>query len=224
MAKPKFGSPALVLHIGEEQWLRARKASSGGCLIADAIKSQYPHLTGISVDMATVRVSDRKEGKRYTYLTPAIAQHLLLSFDQGWKQPTEEVAIRRAVKIEPMTRGRGVDAAAAVAARRTERIQRAEEKLAAGEQLTLRQQQQLTKDRNAEQATPVERPSSHGPTEIERGVVHGGRPLRQGPAHPNLLRGRNRLFGAKVAAPSEAFQEAVDAAVAQRLAEREPAE
>ena len=51
-------------------------------------------------------------------------------------------------------------------------------------------------------------------------VVYGGRPLPQGEAHPNLLRGRDRHFGAKLADPGEAFREAVEAAVADRLAKQ----
>ena len=42
----------------------------------------------------------------------------------------------------------------------------------------------------------------------------------QGEAHPNLLRGRDRHFGAKLADPGEAFREAVEAAVADRLAKQ----
>ena len=58
----------------------------------------------------------------------------------------------------------------------------------------------------------VEGGSNHG------AVVLGGDPLVQGPPHPNLLRGRDRHFGAKVARPGLAFEEAVEAAVSQRLA------
>ena len=94
MAKrPRYRSPRLDLHIGDEQWKEAVAAASGGCLITDAIKKQYPHLTGVTTDMATIRASDTKQGVRYTYLTPASAQHLLLSFDQGWRQPIEEITI-----------------------------------------------------------------------------------------------------------------------------------
>ena len=39
----------------------------------------------------------------------------------------------------------------------------------------------------------------------------------QGKPHPNLLRGRNRHFGAKLADPGQAFHDAVEAAVAERM-------
>ena len=70
------------------------------------------------------------------------------------------------------------------------------------------------------QAAKKPRPSSRGPASMNReGVVHGGLPAVQGDPHPNLLRGRDRHFGAKTAQPAKAFQEAVDQAVAQKLAE-----
>jgi len=79
----------------------------------------------------------------------------------------------------------------------------------------------LTRMRNP---TPTpERPTSVGPPEVHgssraRPVVVGGRPLPHG-THPNLLRGRDRIFGAKLADPGLAFNEAVEAAVAERLAQ-----
>ena len=50
-------------------------------------------------------------------------------------------------------------------------------------------------------STPA-RPSSKGKAKVAGdGTVVGGRPMGQGPPHPNLLRGRNRIFGAKVRNP-----------------------
>ena len=51
-------------------------------------------------------------------------------------------------------------------------------------------------------------------------VVRGGEPLVQGKAHPNLLRGHDRHFGAKLSHPGDAFQQAVDQAVIQALADK----
>ena len=105
MARGKFASPTLKLRITKDLWDDAVQASSGGCLLVEAIKRQYPHLTGISVDMATVRVSDPKKGLRFTYLTPENGQTLLLSYDQGWAQPDEQdVTLLRAVKVTKMQR------------------------------------------------------------------------------------------------------------------------
>jgi hypothetical protein len=223
MARTKFSSPTLVLKITPEQHERAVKSDSGGCLIADAIKDQYPQLTGITVDMATIRVSDRQAGMRYTYLTPPIAQHLLLAFDQGWPQPADELVVKRAVKITPIMRPKGGPRSrVAVAARREARIAELEAKLAAGEQLDAGETRALGRMRHAKPAP--DRPSTRGAPDIKidstRGaIVYGGNPVPQGKPHPNLLRGRDRHFGAKLADPGEAFREAVDAAVAERLAE-----
>lgn len=225
MARNKFGSPTLDLQITAEQHEQAVKSASGGCLIADAIKSQYPELTGVTVDMATIRVTDRKKGKRYTYLTPPVAQHLLLSFDQGWPNPIEHLRIRRAVNITPITRAKaGRNSVEATAERREARREELQAKVSAGEDLTADEKRALTRANNPKPSQ--ERPSSHGPAEVKvdagpGAIVHGGKPLPKGKSHPNLLRGRDRHFGAKLADPGQAFTEAVEAAVAERLMEGE---
>ena len=212
----KFSSPTLDLEIGPEAYERAIRSASGSCLIADAIKQQYPHLTHVSVDMATVRVSDKKKGIRYTYLTPEAGQMCLLAFDQGWSNPHDRVVLRRAVKIDPIVAAKP-DAptvaahAEAVAARRAAAVtkQARGEELTRGEKISLAHAQR--------QQERVERPSARGGPEVlsvgagEAGgaVVRGGAPLKQGQAHPNVLRGLNRHFGAKLAKGGSAWEEAV---------------
>jgi hypothetical protein len=211
MARSKSGSPTLELHIDAEQRQKAIESSSGGCLIADGIKDQYPQYSGVTVDMATIRVTDREAGFRYTYLTPPAAQHLLLSFDQGWPQPVQDIVLRRAVKITP------IHTAKSAQVTRQMRLQELEEKIAAGEELSPYERRSLGQLRRPP------RPTGPGKTEIKSHggytVVKGGKPLPQGKDHPNLLRGRNRHFGAKLADPGVAFNEAVEAAVAERLAQ-----
>lgn len=213
--KSRAASPRLELHIGPEQRQRAIDSNSGGCLIADAIKNQYPHLSSISVDMATIRVSDRAKGERYTYLTPPAAQHVLLAFDQGWPNPSEQLTIQRAVKITPITRSKQQ------VAERTERLEDLRLKQSAGRELTRAEHAALTR---MERNPNPEPPAAKGPSEVlqhGRGpVVRGGNPMPQGPTHPNLLRGRDRIFGAKMADPGKAFTEAVEAAVSDELAKR----
>jgi hypothetical protein len=220
MARPKHSSPRLVINITDEAQDKAVRSNSGGCLVADAMKDQYPQFTGIVVDMATIRFTDRKAGERYTYLTPPTAQHCLLSFDQGWPNAINEVVLRRAVKIDPVTRTSG--STATVLARRAARVPELEAKAAAGT-ITSREKTALSRMRKA--GPPVERPTSRGPIDVKvvdhgsqhGAVIRGGAPLIQGPAHPNLLRGRNRHFGAKLADPGLAFREAVEQAVGERL-------
>jgi hypothetical protein len=53
------------------------------CMIADAIKDCCPKAQFIQVDLQTIRFSDPVKRKRFVYLTPPVAQHNLLRFDQG---------------------------------------------------------------------------------------------------------------------------------------------
>jgi hypothetical protein len=211
MANRKGRSPTLNLTITEKQWERARGSDSGGCLIADAIKEQYPHLSGISVDMATIGVTDKAAGERYVYLTPNSAQYLLLAFDQGWHQPVQAVRLLRAVRVTKVKAS-----SAALVRKRAARLVELEERDRAGEELSKADRVALTKLRR----TPP-RPSNFGPvTDVIGGetpgrpaTVVGGRPPVKGPAHPNLLRGRRRHFGVKTAQPGVIFADAVAEAV-----------
>jgi len=230
MARNRRGSPTVAIRITPEAWdaLASGRSKSGGCLIADGGREQTEY-TGWVADMATIRCTDRKAGKRYTYLTPPIAQHLLLAFDQGWRQPTEEIVLKRAVKIDPVTRSRPI--AEARPARKAE----LEAKVASGE-ASRQERAALSTMRKTDAIGAAKRPYSRGPAVVTGGdngrpiVVHNGDPIPQNadPArpNPNLLRGTDRHFGAKLADPGIAFREAVDAAVAQHLAETDasPAE
>lgn len=213
-------APRLTINITEQQWNKAVRSASGGCLIADAIKTQFPEMSSVTVDMATVRATDRERGERYTWLTPGSAQHLLLSYDQGWKQSTDQIQLRDAVKITRMFTSN-------VKTRvRQERRAVLEAKESTGEPLTRRESQSLAKIRATDQLRPEPLPTAAGPVREVRGLragnatVVGGRglPKTQADKHPNLLAGRDRHFGAKLSQPGLAFQEAVEAAVAQHLA------
>lgn len=52
------------------------------CMIANMIHTE---LGGkyVLVDLQSIRWSDMESGKRYTYLTPPVAQQAILKFDQG---------------------------------------------------------------------------------------------------------------------------------------------
>jgi hypothetical protein len=219
MAKTKFSSPRLKLTIDETKWQTAKQSDSGGCLIADAIRDAYPvdlRKDDVDVTVATIEIRDRVEGVKYTYLTPPDAQQLLLAFDQGWPQPSQTLTVTRAVKITPIRKGGAIQ----LEKRRLDRLGRLaelEEKEDAGI-LTSREKSALTRMRNAK-PTP-DRPTSNGPAEVEEvngvPVVYGGRPLKKNPGNLNLLGGRRRIFGAKVADPGQAFREAVEKAVEER--------
>ena len=221
--KSSQGSPRITLEITDEARERAVASNSGGCLIADALKAKG--YTRPVVDMALIRFSDPERGLRFHYRTPPAAQHLLLSLDQGWPLPEADVKLSRAIHIVTTTRGTtGSKSPAAIKATRVEKVAALEAKEAAGEQLTQYERASLTRMRNPK-PTP-KRPANAGKATL-RGVggsgvtVVGGRAPVLGPAHPNLLRGRDRHFGAKLADPGVAFNEAVAEGVALELAARE---
>ena len=101
--KRQYAKPRLEVAIDEEARANAIQSNSGGCLISDAIKRQYPHLSRVTSDMATIRATDRSRGERYIWLTPPTAQHVLLAFDQGWPNPVETVTLARPVQVVPVT-------------------------------------------------------------------------------------------------------------------------
>jgi len=212
MAKSK-SAPRVWVNITPDQYETAKRSHSGACLVADAIKRDYPAYSNVKVDMATIAFSDRAAGKRYTYLTPERAQLALLYFDQGWQKPTavdDPIQVQRAARIDPIRSNTKTNRTAA------ERLAGLEAREAAGETLTRRERQSLTKLRDR-----PERPTSPPAATVDKnGTVHGGRPAVQGPGHPNLLRGRRRHFGAKVSDPGVVFREAVEQAVEFELANR----
>lgn len=207
MARRKSGSPTVEVVITPQKYEKARQSDSGGCLIADDIKSKG--YASVSVDMATIRFTDPESGMRYTYLTPEPAQYILLAFDQGWPSPFDRFTLRRAVKVVPVIKDRNN------AKRREERLAELETKEATGEVLTKGEQAALTKLRK-----PLVRPHKRGPSEVKAdGTVVGGHPLKLS-ANPNLLRGRRRHFGAKIARPGQVFENAVEEAVNERMQEK----
>lgn len=58
-------------------------ANSGHCMIADAIKDGVLGASRITVDLQTIRFTDKVKRLRYEYLTPRPAQEALVDFDWG---------------------------------------------------------------------------------------------------------------------------------------------
>jgi hypothetical protein len=221
----KGGSPTLDLEITDAIWDTAVACHSGACAITNAIKAQYPHLSGVSTDMQTIRVTDREKGYRYTYLTPLQAQQTLLALDQGWPaKPFDAVKIKRAAKITPV-----VSAGPVALEKRAAHIAALEAKEASGD-LSVSERRALNISRGSRKRTPrsVDRPTTRGPATVlipsgsTTPVITGGAPLPQGKPHPGLLRGR-RVFGAKLAKPGKAFEDAVVAKAREILASQQDA-
>jgi len=203
-------SPILTAEITQANYEKATAADSGGCLVADAIEDKYPQYKA-DVDVATIQIKDRARGVKYIYLTPPRIGNVLLGFDQGWREEDLPIKLRlaNAVKIVKITRSRS--SKKATAERRAARLAELEQKEKSGAILTSVEKRSLTKLRNPKPSS--ERPETGGPqlivtTSDGKSVVAGGTPLKK-PLNPNLLRGRNRLFGAKTATPSKVFQTAL---------------
>lgn len=76
-------APRVSVSVTTKEITTAIPKNSGHCMIADAIKAGVPGATLVSVDIQTIRWTDREKGLRYVYLTPRVAQQALLDFDGG---------------------------------------------------------------------------------------------------------------------------------------------
>jgi len=92
-------SPRFTVTITADRIAESVRRSSSHCMIAETIKEAHPELSGITVDLATIRFSDAARQLRFTYLTPRIAQEALILFDQGVVPPEFEMELRRASQI-----------------------------------------------------------------------------------------------------------------------------
>lgn len=70
------------------------------CMIADAIMEQVKSARNVSVDIATIRFTDKKLGQRFIYLTPPTAQQSLVDFDQGTEVKPFNFDLRTAIQVK----------------------------------------------------------------------------------------------------------------------------
>ncbi len=75
--------PTGLIEVTQDLIDQAKRGDSSHCMIAEAIKAAIPTARAITVDLASIRYTDNKAGKRYLMLTPPTAQQHLLWFDQG---------------------------------------------------------------------------------------------------------------------------------------------
>lgn len=97
-------SPNLIIDVQQNDIDTATPQNSGHCMIADAIKRQVPEAHAVSVDLHTIRWTDKKKAIRYEYLTPRPAQIGLLQFDAG--DPVEPFSFQ--IARARITRARGL--------------------------------------------------------------------------------------------------------------------
>ena len=83
---------------------RACRKDSSHCMIAEAIKEAWPDVYDVSVDVRTIRMTDRKAGKRFVYLTPQNCVENLIKFDFGVKlDPWHFFVPMRPAQVYPLT-------------------------------------------------------------------------------------------------------------------------
>jgi hypothetical protein len=78
--------------VTDTQITESLQRSSSACAIAEALKQQIPNAVHVSVDLATIRWTDRVKQIRYVCLTPICAQELIVNFDQGLREKLEPIS------------------------------------------------------------------------------------------------------------------------------------
>ena len=78
--------------VGDTHIAESLQRSSSACAIAEAVKQQIPNAIHVSVDLATIRWTDRVKQLRYVALTPVCAQELIVNFDQGLREKLEPIS------------------------------------------------------------------------------------------------------------------------------------
>lgn len=78
-------APQLDCEVTKEILATARIADSSHCMSAAAVLAARPNAFKISVDLQTIRFSDRIRRLRFIYLTPRLVQQAIVLWDQGQK-------------------------------------------------------------------------------------------------------------------------------------------
>lgn len=97
--RSKYGKP--YIDITDKEINEGIIADSRKCMIAEAVKNSLPDVKQVSVDLATIRFTDKKTGSRYTYMTPRAAQQALVQFDNGQKPEPFRIRLQTLFQIRP---------------------------------------------------------------------------------------------------------------------------
>lgn len=203
MAVKSIHSPRPRVEITQEIIDQAIQKDSGHCVIADAISAQVPHASNVSVDLQSVRWTDRAKGVRYVWLTPPSAQQLLLAFDYGLPIQPQEIRFGGAaqvVEVKASSRKAATDSAT--------RRQHLEAKEAAGESLTTSEKRSLARFRGHTKEMGgnhiEDRPLSEAPPVLVPVGDAAKRMIKVGGKAPGMAvlahgRGRRRQYGIRAA-------------------------
>lgn len=91
-SRPLRRAPRLRAKATQEMIDDAVERNSGHCVFADAVRIADPNLSYVSVDLQTIRATDRTKNERYIWLTPRKVQQFLVDFDWGLRANLEPVA------------------------------------------------------------------------------------------------------------------------------------
>jgi hypothetical protein len=81
-----FGhAPRIFISVTKGVVAESTQRNSNHCMVAEALKEKYPQLTHISVDIQTIRATNKKKRERYVWLTPRVVQKMIIDFDAGKK-------------------------------------------------------------------------------------------------------------------------------------------
>jgi len=98
--KPLGHAPRLKFSVDAKSIEEAVERDSSHCMIAESVKKMYPEAKYVSVDIQTIRFSNRKKKERYVYLTPRNAQVAIVEFDVGIHPDPFDVYVRHGVTTQ----------------------------------------------------------------------------------------------------------------------------
>lgn len=78
-------APHLTVEVTAKRINEGAKRNSNHCMVAESVKDARPDLRYISVDVQTIRATNRKKKERYIWLTPRSVQEMIINFDRGVK-------------------------------------------------------------------------------------------------------------------------------------------
>jgi hypothetical protein len=85
MLPAELRAPRVKVTVRKEIIAAAKLGDAAHCMIAEAIRAEYPRARWVQADVQSIRFTDREKGFRYTYMTPKGVQRNLIKFDQGTK-------------------------------------------------------------------------------------------------------------------------------------------
>lgn len=95
----RYNSPRLTVTVTAEHIQLGKRGSSTRCMVAEAIREQFPQFMNPSADIQTIRFSDPVRQLRYVYLTPYEPHLAMVLFDTGITPKPFAFTLKRASQI-----------------------------------------------------------------------------------------------------------------------------